>query len=777
MSTESTTPEVAQSGDFDPTLIEAVKKQVEYYFSKENLQSDVFLQSQMDAQMSVSIAVIMKFAKMKALTTDEAVVRRAVQESSLTLVNNRIKANIKASSRSTIILRDVPANTPEEEVRDIFNYDGARPIVSLRSDIEDTWFVNFEVEEDAKQTLLDLRMKKRTFRGASVKARIKTEQVVRSYYPVQVAAPPAPMMGIPPPMGFPGVPFPPIIPSPEMFGYVVPPIDPALVMEGFNGAEGADAAAEGAHDAEGQQEAGANNHEHDNEESKTKAANKAGDKTAAARPAAKAANTTAVAARKETAATTKTTANNNRKGAANTAASSSNNNRTDRHHGKHEHTSTATTAAAAVSKPAVEINSINFPPLSTDATPAPTPGYQGEYLKYTIDDVIMIVKSNVQDANLPAEVNAAEHSLAMQTDANLDLLKRQRTFTIDETREQLRQGRPITSGLLFGSVDYRSLHYGDDTGASAPAAPASTSSHHHSYQQQLSTIEERNEALNMSGDTLNASALEMSMEMDRLNLNESSFIEPTPSTNAQAGSVSPARINASSWAAMVKSAADIAAASPAPTPVAPRTTATKPTSTAAPVAQKEAAEKVQAKKTKPATPATTGETAPKEKKTEKKQEKTNSNKTAQPKQNRSKGPATEATAEKQADAESAEGAGSSAGWGGKSSFASVLKLKAEEDAAAAAAAAATAATRRPVATTTNTNSTAPNSNTKAANGSGFQQRGTTAPAATTNAFRRDRDEKIAPKSSSINEAGGMWAKETLPPLAKNSKADALKSDA
>lgn len=105
-------------------------------------------------------------------------------------------------------------------------------------------------------------------------------------------------------------------------------------------------------------------------------------------------------------------------------------------------------------------------------------------------------------------------------------------------------------------------------------------------------------------------------------------------------------------------------------------------------------------------------------------------------------------------------------------------MKAEEDAAAAAAAAAaTAATRRPVATTTNTNSTAPNSNTKAANGSGFQQRGTTAPAATTNAFRRDRDEKIAPKSSSINEAGGMWAKETLPPLAKNSKADALKSDA
>lgn len=102
----------------------------------------------------------------------------------------------------------------------------------------------------------------------------------------------------------------------------------------------------------------------------------------------------------------------------------------------------------------------------------------------------------------------------------------------------------------------------------------------------------------------------------------------------------------------------------------------------------------------------------------------------------------------------------------------MLKLKAEEDAAAAAAAATTTATRRPAATTTttNTNSTAPNSNNKAANGTGFQRGGAT------NAFRRDRDEKNAPKSS-INEAGGMWAKETLPPLAKNSKAEALKSDA
>lgn len=64
-----------------------------------------------------------------------------------------------------------------------------------------SWFVSFESEEFAKDTLLDLRTKKRTFRGQSVKARLKTETVVKSYYPVQTAPPIAPVFPL---MGYPG---------------------------------------------------------------------------------------------------------------------------------------------------------------------------------------------------------------------------------------------------------------------------------------------------------------------------------------------------------------------------------------------------------------------------------------------------------------------------------------------------------------------------------------------------------------------------------------------
>jgi hypothetical protein len=83
-------------------------------------------------------------------------------------------------------------------------------------------------EDDAKDTLLDLRLKKRTFRGQSVKGRLKSETLVRSFYPMQ-APPVVPNMVYPGmPMQFPGVGGymggPPIPVDPRVFGFNVPPM-------------------------------------------------------------------------------------------------------------------------------------------------------------------------------------------------------------------------------------------------------------------------------------------------------------------------------------------------------------------------------------------------------------------------------------------------------------------------------------------------------------------------------------------------------------------------
>ena len=42
--------------------------------------------------------------------------------------------------RFTIILRDIASDAPEEEIREIFNYDNCKPITSIRSELGDNWY-------------------------------------------------------------------------------------------------------------------------------------------------------------------------------------------------------------------------------------------------------------------------------------------------------------------------------------------------------------------------------------------------------------------------------------------------------------------------------------------------------------------------------------------------------------------------------------------------------------------------------------------------------------
>lgn len=171
-----------------------------------------------------------QFAKLKALTQDEAILRKALESSTITqVVDDRIKANIKPVGRNTIILREIPTATPEAEVREIFNYEGCKPISSIRSDIGDTWFVQMDSEEDAKDTLLDLRLKKRTFNGQALKARLKTETVIRSFYPLQAT----PVI----PVGFTPMGFPAQAMDMRQFGYALPEgVMPLPVLMGEVGA-------------------------------------------------------------------------------------------------------------------------------------------------------------------------------------------------------------------------------------------------------------------------------------------------------------------------------------------------------------------------------------------------------------------------------------------------------------------------------------------------------------------------------------------------------------
>lgn len=230
-------------------------------------------------------------------------------------------------------------------------------------------FVSMDTEEDAKDTLLDLRLKKRTFRGQAVKARLKTETVIRSYYPL----PGAPVMAA----GYPGYPVGAVPMDMRAFGYALPqaPVDGVYVDA--TGAAVQDVKASGEEAKNTNTGSNSNNNKPNNSGNKD---NRGADNSKKN-----------VAGGKSAPANNNNNNNNNRKPDANARNSKGGAG------GRKEHDNTA-------ARPHIEINSANFPPLSSEDTPVPTPGYKDAFIKYSFEEVLSIVKE-VKEATLPADIN------------------------------------------------------------------------------------------------------------------------------------------------------------------------------------------------------------------------------------------------------------------------------------------------------------------------------------------------------------------------------------
>lgn len=76
----------------DPTVVrDLVKKQVEYYFSEDNLQRDFFLRRKMDQEGYLPISLIASFHRVQALTQDVSLVVQALQQSPLLQLKDGVK--------------------------------------------------------------------------------------------------------------------------------------------------------------------------------------------------------------------------------------------------------------------------------------------------------------------------------------------------------------------------------------------------------------------------------------------------------------------------------------------------------------------------------------------------------------------------------------------------------------------------------------------------------------------------------------------------------------
>ena len=101
-------------------LIAELRRVVENAFERDNLSNNHHLVSKMNSQMFVPLSVVLEMESVRELSvSDEDILKKAMEGSKTCVLNasgDMIKPSFKVE-RNTIILREVPADATEKEVR------------------------------------------------------------------------------------------------------------------------------------------------------------------------------------------------------------------------------------------------------------------------------------------------------------------------------------------------------------------------------------------------------------------------------------------------------------------------------------------------------------------------------------------------------------------------------------------------------------------------------------------------------------------------------------
>lgn len=215
-------------------LIEKTQEAMEKILSKKNLVRDQLLAGNMNPQMYIPIRILINHdALVTVSATPESIMAAAEKSAKLGIDENRLMIRpLLKSKRNIIILRDIPEGTTEEEVQGIFDDAPHKDkLVSVKPEVNNTWFVKFDLDEGTQDVVLWLRSQK--FKGNTCNAAIKSEHFLRSFFPLNIPG------GVPMPQkggGMPGA-----MPGPMAGmdgGYMMPPPGPPMDKGGKGSRKG-----------------------------------------------------------------------------------------------------------------------------------------------------------------------------------------------------------------------------------------------------------------------------------------------------------------------------------------------------------------------------------------------------------------------------------------------------------------------------------------------------------------------------------------------------------
>ncbi|XP_076374214.1 uncharacterized protein LOC143258685 isoform X1 [Tachypleus tridentatus] len=157
-----------------------LQRQLEYYFSRENLAHDTFLVSQMDSDQYVPIITVANFNQVRRLTKDLKLIVDVLRESPNVEVDEageKVRPNYKCC---VLILREIPENTAIKDIEALFSGTECPKFAKCEFVHNDSWYVTFDSDEDVQKAYRYLREEVRTFQGKPIMARIKAKPITRA---------------------------------------------------------------------------------------------------------------------------------------------------------------------------------------------------------------------------------------------------------------------------------------------------------------------------------------------------------------------------------------------------------------------------------------------------------------------------------------------------------------------------------------------------------------------------------------------------------------------
>mmetsp|Transcript_15723 Transcript_15723/g.37969 ORF Transcript_15723/g.37969 Transcript_15723/m.37969 type:complete len:377 (-) Transcript_15723:308-1438(-) len=170
-------------------LIDAVQQALETVLERDNVPKNAVVSAAMDPQTFVPVAVLAKVGEIRKLTKDKSVLVQAAEKSeqlSLNSDNSMIKPNYKAR-RNIVIVREVPENSTEAQVKELFKAPHDANVESVKEEHNNTWFVTFTSDEAAQEAALAVRLSKATLNGTPVSVAIKSDHLKKSYIAAEEA--------------------------------------------------------------------------------------------------------------------------------------------------------------------------------------------------------------------------------------------------------------------------------------------------------------------------------------------------------------------------------------------------------------------------------------------------------------------------------------------------------------------------------------------------------------------------------------------------------------